>query len=109
MPLTADFNLILGWAMLLLLLACFTGYWSWLFYRQLTEGKDPMSAPFLLREIAYTNMFVCYAAIRSLPLLGYSSFNIAYLAWGTVSTLLVVASYLLLHRELNRQRRRGRK
>lgn len=107
MPLTANIQLILGWSLLLLTLAGFTGYWSWLFYRKLVEGKDPMSAPFLLREIAYTNMFLCFAAIRALPLLGYSSLNVAFLAWGTASTLLVVGSYLLLHRELNRQRRKA--
>lgn len=97
-------ELILAWTILLLAVAAFTGYWSWLFYRQLTDSRDPMGAAFMLREVAYTNMFLCFAVIRSLPLFGLAPLNIAYLVWGVASTLMVVTSYILLHRELSRQR-----
>ena len=107
MPLNAE--LIIAWTLLLFVVGLFTGYWSWLFYRRLTEGNDPMAAAFMLREIAFTNMFFCFTVIRSLALFGLSRLDVAYVVWGTSSTLLVVVSYLLLHRELNQQRQKERK
>ena len=104
-----SYIVILFWTLCLLALAGFNGVWAVRFYKRITKGKDPMAPPFFVLQIAYTNMFTCFAFIRAMPLFGVEpNKDVILLGWGSLSTLGVIAGFVALQYQIQAQKKDSR-
>lgn len=105
---TANYSVILFWAICLLVVAGFNGWWGVKFFQRSIAGGDPMATPFLVLQIAYTNMFLCFTVIRALPLFNIEpNRDVILLTWGTLSTFFVIVGFVALQYQIHSQKRKG--